>query len=177
MNHKSRTLILEQIKPVFSNLYNLINLELIPAGRAELLAGHGFVCPGGADQCNAMKMQACALDFFWNDGNNYTDPIRQEVFDFLWCVTKNKRMLNVMDSAEICSEEYLEFDAWFTIHGCLIDGTAEGIFDEYTEKTRFIFQNLGKTVIPTMLINDQEVTDLTSIEAQVCALYVSDSIQ
>ena len=147
---------------------------MIPAGRAVLAPGHGFVCPAGLDQCNAMKLQACAIDFFWNDGNNYTDPIRQEIFDFIVCTVKNKRMLNVMDAAELCSEQYIEADAWFTIHGCYVDGTAEAILGEYIEETQSIIVNVTQHAIPIVLINGEEVTDLTTIKAQICGLYVSD---
>lgn len=169
LNHKSRTLFLEQLKPIFENLYNLIDLTLIPAGRAVSAPGHGFVCPSGSDQCRAMQLHACALNFFWNDGNNYTDPIRKEIFDFIVCTFKNKRLKNVMEAAEICSNEHIETDAWYTIHGCLFDGTGNVIFEEYISQTGNLIENIAKHTIPIILFNDTtEITDLSNIKSLIC---------
>ena len=171
---KSRTLFLEQLKPLFSSLYNLINLQLIPGGKAVFVPGHGIVCPGGADQCATMKLQACVLDYFWNDGNNFTDPIRQQVFDHLWCVSKNKRMIqDPVDLAAQCSDEYLQGDAWFTIHGCFIDGTGDNILREYVQDTQSTIADVEHKSIPIVFINGVQVVDLSTMKQQVCSLYVS----
>jgi len=144
-----------------------------PAGRAIHQPGYGFACKGGIDQCNSMRLQVCTLDFFWNDGNNYTDPIRQEVFEFIVCTFKNRKLLNVMDAAELCSEQFLEADAWFTIHGCYIDGTGEALLGEYVEEAQSTIVDIEHHNIPILLINGVEVTDLTNLKKLVCGKFVS----
>lgn len=57
LDHKSRTLFLEQVKPVFNNLHNLIEFELLPSGRAQFFSDQKFVCKNGESQCTAMKLQ------------------------------------------------------------------------------------------------------------------------
>lgn len=173
LNHQSRTLFLQQLAPVFEALYNVIDLKLLPAGRAQITPGHGFTCFNGADQCTAMKLQACALDYFWNDGNNYTDPIRLEVFQFLKCTFKNRKMLNPMDAAEICSEEALDPDAWITIHACFAEGTADGIFMEYIEETQSLVENIATKSIPIVHIYNETLEDLTTLRAKICSYFVS----
>lgn len=64
MNHQSRTFFLQQLKPTFYNLRNVLDLELIPAGRTKFIAGEGeaahgghFECPGGELQCESIKLE------------------------------------------------------------------------------------------------------------------------
>jgi len=49
---------MEELKPAFTYFQNLMNLKLLPAGRATRNPdGPGFVCPGGPDQCHANILQ------------------------------------------------------------------------------------------------------------------------
>ena len=57
LNHKSRKFIIEELRPAFLHFQSLINLRLLPAGRAHLVPGQGIVCPGGLDQCDGNKLQ------------------------------------------------------------------------------------------------------------------------
>jgi hypothetical protein len=57
LNHKSRKFILEELRPAFTHFQNLIDLTLLPAGRATKNDHGGFDCPGGPDQCDGNILQ------------------------------------------------------------------------------------------------------------------------
>jgi hypothetical protein len=48
---------MEELKPTFNYFQSLINLRLLPAGRATLVPGQGIQCPGGSDQCDGNRLQ------------------------------------------------------------------------------------------------------------------------
>ncbi len=48
---------MEELRPAFNYFQSLINLKLLPAGRATRDGAGGFTCPGGSDQCDGNKLQ------------------------------------------------------------------------------------------------------------------------
>ena len=59
LNHQSRKFMMEELRPAFNYFQSLINLKLLPAGRATFNPGgtDRFICPGGPDQCDGNKLQ------------------------------------------------------------------------------------------------------------------------
>ena len=78
-----------------------------------------------------------------------------------------------MNAAEVCSEQFIEVDAWFTIHGCYIDGSATAILDEYIQEADSTIVDIQNHEIPIVLINGVEVSHLGNIRAQICLFFVS----
>jgi hypothetical protein len=123
---------------------------------------------------NKFVFKACTIDYFWNDGANWTDPVRQEVIEFIYCMSKNKNAVGVWTAAEQCSEQYIEVDPWPTIHGCILNGEGTAILQEYIEETQSSGINITAQNIPVVTINgnvsESAVNDLI---AAICQYFVS----
>ena len=175
LNHKSRTFFIQNLKPLFDNLHGIINLHLIPSGKSiQSAPGAEIVCRGGVPQCYIMKWQACVIDFYWSGAAKYTDPIRQEVFNFIMCTFKNSNQQNVTNTVESCANQYIDTSALAVIPGCVTDGVADSILSNYTVETKKMVPNLQEHAFPSVFIEDKEVADLNTLKTQICALFVSD---
>lgn len=87
-------------------------------------------------------------------------------------------MLDATGAVEYCSEVHLEADSWMTIHGCLADGTYNGILMDYIEKTSSYLDDIGLhgtnlTEIPIIIIDGVKLEDLTTLQTTLCKKYVS----
>ena len=123
---------------------------------------------------NEFQLKACTIDYFWNDGSNWADPVRQEVIQFLYCMSKNKNAVGVWEAAEQCAEQYIEVDPWFTIHACMADGTGTAILEEYVEETQSSGINITAQNIPVVTINGNVSLDaVQDLTAAICVNFVS----
>ncbi|XP_027203059.2 uncharacterized protein LOC113796959 [Dermatophagoides pteronyssinus] len=171
----SRRYFLEHLKPIFINLYNLIDFNFNPAGRIEI-KNDKITCPGGEIQCEMMKIHACVIDYYWNDGSNFTDHNRQHVFDFIWCTMKNVRSLDKPDDlGELCANKYLNgFEQWQTINLCAKSDDSIALLEDFKEVTHS--SNLGdisKQNFPIVIFNQgtnnsQIVNDTEQVKQKIC---------
>ena len=159
---------MEELRPAFNHFQNLINLKLLPAGNSTAFNN----CPGGQDQCDGNILQGCIIDYYWNDGENWTDPVRQEVIETLYCTAKNKHAVGIWDAAEQCSEQTIETDPWPTILMCSKD-EGKGIFTENIEETQSNIHESDR-IFPLVTINGNISRDAVNdlIEA-LCQQFVS----
>ena len=180
----SRRYFLEHLKPIFINLYNLIDFNFNPAGRIEI-KNDNITCPGGEIQCEMMKIHACVIDYYWNDGSNFTDHNRQHVFDFMWCTMKNVRSLDKPDDlGELCANKYLNgFEQWQTINLCAKSDDSIALLEDFKEVTHS--SNLGdisKQNFPIVIFNQgtnnsQIVNDTEQVKQKICDHFVSLSLK
>ena len=89
-------------------------------------------------------------------------------------MSKNKDAVGIWDAAERCSQQYIEVDPWPTIHGCVVEGLANNILEEYIEETQSSGINITAHNIPVVTINgivsESAVNDLI---AAICENFVS----
>jgi hypothetical protein len=89
-------------------------------------------------------------------------------------MSKNKNAVGVWDAAEQCSQQYIEVDPWPTIHGCVVEGEGNAIFDEYIEETQSSGINITAQNIPVVTIDGNVSTDaVQDFIAAICQHFVS----
>jgi hypothetical protein len=101
-------------------------------------------------------------------------PVRQEVIEFIYCMSKNEVEVGVWIAAKRCSEQYIEVNPWPTIHGCILEGAGTAILQEHIEETQSSGINIIVQNIPVVTINgnvsESAVKDLI---AAICENFVS----
>mgnify|MGYP002649348896 CR=1 FL=1 len=178
LDHRTRTFFLETLKPVFRHLHGLINLQLLPGGRTINVQGSELMCPGAdrthrQNHCDAMKWQACVLDHFWQYGDNYTDPVRREIFDFIVCMLKNKEMKSVPTLVDSCSKEYIDDKAWALIkNNCFSKPAGEAVLRGYLDETKALLANVEHRDFPIVIVDGAELADHKTMRTHICDLIV-----
>ncbi|KAH7646648.1 hypothetical protein HUG17_2186 [Dermatophagoides farinae] len=169
----SRRFFLDHLRPIFQNLYNLIDFSFKPTGRAKS-NNNSITCPGGPDQCEMMKIHACAIDHYWNDGANFTDHNRQHVFDFIWCTMKNIRSIEKpYDLGEICANKYLDgFEQWLNIDLCAKSEESIVLLTQWIAETHSSgIENIS--LVPIVIFNhatnnQQILLDNEQVKKEIC---------
>jgi hypothetical protein len=57
LNAVNRNFFIEEFKPVFDDLWDIIDLELVPFGNSNQIDSITFTCPFGEKQCFANRIQ------------------------------------------------------------------------------------------------------------------------
>ena len=117
-------------------------------------------------------LQSCIIDYYWNDGANWTDPVRQEVIQSLYCIARNKNGVGIWETAEQCSEETIEVDPWPTINVCARD-EGEDIFEDFIQITQSTIRESDRN-FPVVTINGNiSLNAINDLIGALCQQFVS----
>ncbi|XP_066262572.1 gamma-interferon-inducible lysosomal thiol reductase-like [Euwallacea similis] len=154
--------IIKQLYPVYQDLHEDINLELVPWGHAseEILANgtKNFTCQHGPDECYGNKIHSCAL--------NLTDVETSTAF--IACSEGGNSPTD--DSTfEQCADTV--GISWADIEECISTGKGNELLSENGKKTAVVNPaGVPMIVIDGLWTDEIEDQALTDFRSLVCAL-------
>ncbi|XP_074038762.1 GILT-like protein 1 [Leptinotarsa decemlineata] len=141
----------EQLNPNYDELKSIMNLELIPFGKANITEKDGklsFTCQHGPDECYGNKVHSCALDLAQGE-----QGIR-----FAMCS---------MESYDATADQFLKKCAadnnisWDEIQNCLKSGKADELLAANGKKTYSLKPKLAH--VPTVVLDNKFQERISSI--------------
>lgn len=138
----SRRFILEQLLPAYELIPDIINLDLVPYGKASTKQDNQeftFSCQHGPTECLANKIHACAIKFITHD---HLLQLR-----YIACMI-NDNYNPELAGKKCASELHVDYSP---INNCSVSNVGSVLLKGYGERTKAL--EPGVTYIPTVELN------------------------
>ncbi|QQP38188.1 Gamma-interferon-inducible lysosomal thiol reductase, partial [Caligus rogercresseyi] len=158
-----------QLLPTYSHLSKIMNINLIPYGKATTArdpatGNYTFTCQHGEEECAGNIIHACSVKYA---------RTQRSLIGFVACMMKNDRKPYV--KGIICARENKL--NWHSVQKCSQNIEGKQLLAEAGEKTNALTPAL--TFVPTVELNgsrDNQNDLLTNLKEQVCKAYTGATI-
>lgn len=155
--------ITQQLWPTYQKVKDIINIELIPFGKASFFPVNGeyqFECQHGPKECKGNKIHACAIDLY---------PTTESSLPFVYC---SMGAGDPIEAANTCATNN-KLD-WTQISSCASGKRGSELLLAHGKKTKSL--NPKMIFVPWIIINDvftneNEENSIQNFLQVVCSSY------
>lgn len=156
----SRSFFTKQLLPTFEKIPHLLNLDLIPYGKAKtesVGSGYTFSCQHGPIECQANKIHACAIA-------KIMEPDVQ--LKYTTCMISDN--MNPEEIGEQCAQEHNV--KWKPISECAAGSEGDNLLKLHGDKTNKLHPRIS--FVPTILLDKERENQpalLKNLFKEVCS--------